>query len=253
MNINKPQDSQIPALRTLWKEAFGDTDEFLDTFYKKAFHPDRCRCITDDDHVTAALYWFDCTYEDKPVAYIYAVATAKSNREHGLCRKLMNDTHKHLASLGYEGALLVPGNTALFEMYGKMGYVTCTSIREFQCEASSDDLPIFELDKKEYARLRRILLPTGGILQEHENLDFLETQAKFYMGHGFLLAAHGEGEILHCCELLGDTSLSPAIVHTLGFYEGTFRVPGNGRPFTMYYPLGDSKLPLPNYFGFAFD
>jgi len=253
MNINNPTNSQIPALRTLWKEAFGDTDEFLDIFFRTAFHPKRCRCIFDGERAVAALYWFDCTYADKPVAYIYAVATAGSHRGQGLCRKLMADTHNHLATHGYEAALLVPGSKVLFEMYGKMGYAVCSSIREFHCEANSEDLLLLEIDKYEYAHLRKFLLPAGSVLQEHENLDFLETLTKFYMGHGFLLAAHGEGPTLFGYELLGDKSHAPAIVHSLGFSEGIFRTPGGSRPFAMYYPLTDSGIVAPSYFGFAYD
>lgn len=253
MNINKPLLSQIPELRTLWKEAFGDTDEFLDIFFKKAFHPDRCRCITVDKHVVAVLYWFDCIYEDKPIAYIYAVATAKSHRGQGLCQKLMADTHLHLAKHGYEGAILVPGNKELFDFYKKIGYQTSCYLRKFQCDAASEDLPLYSIDKEEYARLRKFLLPPGSVIQEHKNLDFLETQAKFYMGHGFILTAYGEKDVLHGIELLGDISAAPAIIHTLGYKKGFFRTVGNQIPFAMYYPLEGSTLLPPSYFGFAFD
>jgi len=253
MNINNPTNSHIPALRALWQEAFGDTDEYLDIFFKTAFHPGRCRGIFDGDRALAALYWFDCTYDGKQVAYIYAVATAGSHRGQGLCRSLMADTHRYLVALGYECALLVPGSKSLFDMYEKMGYAIGSSIRELYYEAGSEDLVLYELDKSDYARLRKILLPAGSVIQENENLDFLETIAKFYMGHGFLLAAYGEGNTLFGYELLGDVSHAPAIVRTLGFSEGLFRTPGSSRPFSMYYPLTDSKLTSPSYFGFAFD
>ena len=253
MNISNPQISQIPALRALWKEAFGDTDEFLDIFFKKVFHPSRCLCISGGEQVTAVLYWFNCLHEGKPIAYIYAVATAKSHRGQGLCRQLLDDTHRHLAALGYEGALLVPGSAALFEMYGKMGYVTCTSIREFQCTAKPEELQLLEIDQFEYAKLRKMLLPKGSVVQENENLDFLQTYAHFYIGHGFLLAAFGEKDTLLGIELLGDITAAPAITYSLGYKKGSFRTTGNGRPFAMYHSLGDSTLSSPSYFGFAFD
>jgi hypothetical protein len=77
MNINAPTLDLIPALRGLWKEAFGDSDDFLDMFWRTAFSYDRCRCVTVDGEVAAALYWFDCECRGERVAYIYAVATAK--------------------------------------------------------------------------------------------------------------------------------------------------------------------------------
>ena len=253
MTISTPHSSQIPSLRSLWKEAFGDSDTFLDIFFKTAFLPERCRCILDGDTVVATLYWFDCTYEEKKIAYIYAVATAKSHRGQGLCQKLMQDTHSHLSSLGYEGSLLVPGNAKLFEMYEKMGYKTSSNIREFQCKASLEELLLCPISASEYARLRKLLLPRGSVLQENENLDFLQTQVQFYMGLGFLLAAYGENDTLHGIELLGDITIAPAITHTLGYKRGTFRTTGNGRPFAMYHPFDNTDLTSPKYFAFAFD
>jgi len=253
MIINAPALEQFPALRSLWKEAFGDTDEFLDIFFKTAFHPNRCRCISDNETVVAALYWFNCTFEDKPIAYVYAVATANAYRGQGLCRKLMENTHRHLSALGYIGVLLVPGNNELFEMYTKMGYTSCSTIREFQCKAGMEELQLCRISALEYAKLRKLLLPKGSILQENENLDFLQTQAQFYMGLGFLLAAYGEKDTLHGLELLGDVTAAPAITYSLGYEKGVFRTAGNSRPFAMYLPLNSNNHTSPNYFAFAFD
>ena len=55
MNIDVPRKGQIPALRALWREAFGDSDAFLDTFFATGFSPDRCRCIVEGGEAQAAL------------------------------------------------------------------------------------------------------------------------------------------------------------------------------------------------------
>ena len=80
MIIDYPAENAIPQLRGLWKEAFGDEDAFLDAFFATGFSPDRCRCVTVDGQLAAALYWFDCSWEEKPLAYLYAVATGKAYR-----------------------------------------------------------------------------------------------------------------------------------------------------------------------------
>ena len=253
MNIDRPTPEQLPALRTLWREAFGDTEEFLDAFTATALSADRCRCAVVDGVVAAALYWFDCSHAGRPVAYIYAVATAKAFRGRGICRQLMDDTHRQLTRMGYEGVILSPATEALFEMYGKMGYRTCSSIRSFVCGAAPEVVQLYRVDKEEYARLRRQLLPEGGVIQERENMDFLAAWADLYAGPGFLLAAIKEDNKLIGLELLGNESLAPAIVEMLGCAEGSFRTPGAGEPFAMYLPLGGSKLAPPTYFGLAFD
>ncbi len=236
--------------RRLWQEAFGDTDAFLDLFSSTAYAPQRSRTVTVDGHLAAALYWFDCSYNGKKIAYIYAVATAKAYRRQGLCHRLMEDTHRHLTEQGYAGAILVPGSKALFALYAGMGYTTCSAMQTICCQAQGKS-ECREIGKTEYAALRRQMLPPGGVVQEGANLDFLEKQAQFYAGPGFLLAARTEGERLHGLELLGDVQALPAIVAALGCKTGESRTSGNEQPFAMYYPLRDDTAPT--YFGFAFD
>lgn len=252
MKIDHPAPEHTGQLRALWTAAFGDTDEFLDSFFTTAFSPDRCRCALVDGEVAAALYWFDVTCHDAPMAYIYAVATAPAYREQGFCHALMENTHAHLASLGYQGAILVPEGDALSRMYAGFGYRVCASVNEFVCAAADDPVPMHRIDKAEFALARRRLLPPGGIIQEGVCLDFLEKQAVFYTGAGFLLAARQEGENLTGLELLGNPAVAPGVLLTLGLSYGTFRTPGTGKPFAMYLPLAENA-PVPGYFGLAFD
>ena len=253
MIIDTPKLSDIPALRVLWQESFGDSDEFLDLFFSTAFDTERSRCITVDRTIVAALYWLDCLYKEKRIAYIYAVATAKAYRSRGLCSALMEDTHRHAASLGYEGVILVPGSSELFSFYKKLGYTTCCYVSEFNCAASEVKTELRQLNANEYAKLRRVFLPKNGVVQENENIKFLQTQAAFYAGGGFLLAARCEKDTLYGVELLGDTEAAPFIVRTLGCAKGCFRAPGTDKPFAMYHALSEGSLSPPAYFGWAFD
>lgn len=251
MRIDHPRLEQITQLRSLWKEAFGDDDAFLDLFFTSGFSSNRCRCVEMDGQVAAALYWLECRHEERKIAYIYAVATGKAFRGRGLCAALMTDTHALLTQMGYAGAILVPGDEGLFRMYGKMGYEICYYISEMTYSAGEAAAALRRISPGEYAHLRRMLLPEGGVIQEGENLAFLANLTQFYAGADFVCCAILEDEKLHVPELLGDISAGPGILAALGAREGTFRQPGNGRPFAMYYPLSDG--PMPQYFGLAFD
>lgn len=253
MKIHNPKLSQIPKLWGLWREAFCDTEEFLTAFYKTAFHVNRCRCVTIKEEIVASLYWFDCIYKDKKIAYLYAVATAKAYRGQGICKSLISDTHSYLSGHGYEGVVLVPGNHELFKFYEAMGYQTCSYIQEFCCTADGKGIEVRCVNQAEYARLRRQMLPQAGVVQENENLDFLESQATFLSGDKFLLAFREENHNLYGIELLGDASKAPKILSALGYNQGTFRIPGEKRPFAMYLSLGNPNLSSPEYFGLAFD
>lgn len=252
MIIDLPSASDIPALRALWKEAFGDSDEFLDSFMSTAFSPCRAMCAKDGEKISAMLYWFDCECRGERVAYLYAVATAKEYRNRGICSALMERTHGHLSEKGYTGVLLVPGSPKLFAFYEKLGYKTATYVREISATAQKSNLQVKEIAKSEYAELRRCYLPDGAVVQENENLDFLSSQASFYTGDGFLLAARREGDALFGVELLGKVDGAVQIVGAFGLERGKFRTPGREKPFSMYKPLKEEKTPPP-YFGLAFD
>ena len=292
--ISHPQSTHFPSLRKLWKNTFGDTDTFLDTFFETAFSPKRALCARINNTVVGALYWFDCECSGQKLAYIYAVATAKEFRGKGICHTLMEHTHKCLNEAGYDGAILSPAETSLFDFYGKMGYKTCAYTKEFHYtndtnlsqeahlkaasfengalgeeipSCANSDFIIRKISKEEFSKLRRSFLPSNAILQENENLDFLETQADFYTGNNFLLTAQIiESNIentnpivsspiqrhLHGIEFLGDISKIPSILRILKCSSGNFRTIGNEHAIGMYYGFTNSKL-IPSYIGFIFD
>ena len=249
MKIDYPTQDQTNALRQLWQEAFGDEDAFLDLFYAQGFSPDRCRCVTVDGQLAGALYWFDCNFQGRPVAYLYGIATAKAFRGQGICRTLMENTQNHLKYLGYEGIVLVPAEDGLFRMYEKMGYAVCSSVSEFTCYPE-EAVALHPIDASEYCRLRREFLPEGGILQEGDGIAFLSGMADFYAGEDFLVAVNRDHKFF-APELLGNTQAASGILAALGKKEGRFRCPGTERSFAMFQNLSD--MPIPSYFGLAFD
>lgn len=239
--------SDIAGLRQLWKLAFGDTDAFLDSFFGTAFSENRCHILKMKEQVAAALYWFDCEYGGRKAAYVYAVATHPEFRGRGLCRQLMGEAHSLLKEQGYDAVLLVPQDTGLRKMYAAMGYRDATSVAEFSCEAGKP-VAMTEVDVREYAVLRRQYLPEGGVVQEGGNLRFLSTYAKFYDGADFVAAVSGD-QIL---ELLGSREAAAGILGALGQAAGCVRMPGAEIPYAMFLPL-KADVPVPSYFGFAFD
>jgi len=251
MTIKHPTQEDLPQLRQLWKEAFGDSDAFLDLFFATGFHPQRCLGLWEDNRLASAIYWFHCTLNGHPVAYLYALATDRAFRGRGLAHRLMAHLHGHLTQQGYTAALLVPGTEALSGLYKEMGYAFCGGIREFSRTAAGTAVPLRSVTPEEYARLRRQYLPENSVVQEGENLAFLARQLQFYTGSGFLLAAYAEDGVLHGVELLGDPGCAPGILTALGLPRGSFRMPGK-EPFAMFHPLVKDAQ-VPSYFGFAFD
>ena len=250
MIIDRPKDTA--PLRQLWQQTFGDTEEFLDIFFSVTYSPERCRCLYAHGQLAAALYWFDCHWEGKKLAYLYAVATDNAFRGQGFCRALIENTHAHLRENGYHGAILVPNGADLFGLYHKLGYRTCSFMSTFFSKAAGDPIPLQTISKEEYAALRREKLPADGVIQEGEALTLLDAYSRFYKGDGLLLTAYPENGKLRVGELLGDPAAAPGILTALGYPEGYFRTPGNEIPFAMYYPLTEDTA-TPKYLGLALD
>ena len=242
----------IAELRKLWQEAFDDPEAALDNFFATGYSQNRFHCILENNIPVSALYWFDCECAGEKLAYIYAVATLKTHRGKGLAHRLMAQTHEILKNQGYAGAILVPGETRLFDFYEKTGYRPVTSVTEFVCQPTGPALALREVDGAEYARLRKALLPPGGVVQEGATIDYLQTYCKFYVGEDFLLCATAEKQTLLVHELLGNPALAPQILTALGMEKGQFRTPGTGRDFAMYLPF-TAHCPIPGYFGLALD
>lgn len=241
----------LKPLKELWGLAFGDTPEMIDLFFSTAYAPQRCRYLAEGETAVAALYWLDATYRGQKFAYIYGVATHPEHRGKGLCRKLMETTHQDLAKLGYTGAVLMPAQTDLRGMYAKMGYRECSTLEEFSCRAGAS-VDVRAIGAEEYARLRRAFLPEGGLIQEGENIAYLQTYAALYAGKDFLLAAVHEKDRLFGLELLGNKDAAPGILKAMGYETGTFRTPGDGMPFAMGIAFKDNAE-MPSFLGLAFD
>ena len=252
MKIDFPLPRQYKQLVSLWQEAFGDTEEFIDGFFCTAFSPARCRCMVINKKVVAALYWMDVRRDEQRYAYIYAVAVAKSRRGKGLGGVLLEDARAHLALRGYDGILLVPGSDSLRGYYEKHGYATCTHVHEFPAQAGEIPAQLQRINREEYGRLRLDLLPRGAGVEQEENIAFLETLAFFYRGENLLLAAHMENGKLWCPEYLGDPAAAPGVLKALNCTDGHFRTPGDTFPFAMFLPLSKNAQ-SPTHLSFAFD
>lgn len=240
----------ITELRSIWKEAFGDSDVFMEDFFSVAYSKDRCRTLRRDGKTVSALYWFPVFEGGAKMAYLYGVSTLQEYRGQGLAAYLIEKTCKELQAKGYSGVLLVPGSEQLFEYYRKLGFFACTAIAE-KCISAAGYIQLRPIEREEYAVLRRKMLPYRGVEQEGAFLELLERQYNLFAGDGVLLCAAVQNEQAFIPEFLGDKALLPAVAGALGVRTAHARFPGQGRSFSMYRPLDGHRPPL--YFGLAMD
>lgn len=249
MIIDHPDTHHIPALRTLWKQAFGDTDGFLDSFFAHAFSYDRCRCLLIQGQPVAAVYLFDCRWNEKKCAYLYALAVEQTHRGQGFSRLLLTDTHAFLRRQGYAGAIMEPATPALQAYYEKLGYVPFGGRQEITVAAAPDPIPAQPCGALAYARARAALLPAGGVVQEGAVLDLLQDQGQLLCGADFAAVAMPEEGTIP--EFLGDRRKLPGLLAGLGMENARVRLPGTENQ-SLYLSL-DGTSPTPTYFGLPLD
>ena len=247
-----PKAHHVPLLRALWKEAFGDTEQFLDGFFAHGFDYLRCRCIFHEDVPVSVLYWFEVTYRSRRFAYLYAVATAGSHRGQGLFSALLEDTKQVLSAAGFDGILLVPETESLARMYGKLGFSPCGGVDVCTVEAAESAIFLRETGPEEFRSLRRKYLPEGSAEPGEDMLAFLASQYRFWTGAGFLATGQVYDGCLVCQEYLGDMDAAGGLVRALGAAQGRLRSPGMSRDLVYFLPLRPACA-VPDYFPFALD
>ena len=91
------------SLKALWREVFGDTDEYIDAFFQNVYQPGMASVIEEDGTVVAAAY----AVPFGAVRYIFAVATRPEYRGRGYGRAVV------FAAAGGEPAYLCPASATL--------------------------------------------------------------------------------------------------------------------------------------------
>ena len=248
MIIDNPSPRHIPALRRIWQQAFGDSDVFLDAFFETGFSYNRCRCIFRENEPVAAVYLFDCQWQEKKIAYLYALAVEESHQKQGLSRLLLADTHAWLQQRGYAGAIMEPASQSLRVYYRRLGYRSFGGRKELEFTAGDFPSAAVTLGELSYEQSRQQFLPINAICQEGAFTKMLHTQAEFYGCNHFVAAvSREEPRIL---EFLGDEKYIPGFLNQLNIKKAAVRLPG-GEETAVYLSFTGEELPA--YFGLPMD
>lgn len=120
----------------LWKEAFGDSEEyinfFLDTHKGCTLVP-----LTENGELVSALYLIDGTLNNVDGFYLFAAATFKAHRSKGYMAKLLKLAQETAKQNGRSFIALVPAEKSLFDYYSRFGYKTA-----FYAKKQMKNLPV---------------------------------------------------------------------------------------------------------------
>lgn len=110
------------AVKTLWQEAFGDGDPFIDSFLIR--HYRRCRMLAEErgGALASMLHLLPFESELGRTTYVFGVATARSFRGRGLASELLRKAETICRERGDDALVLIPDGEELRAFYERLGY-----------------------------------------------------------------------------------------------------------------------------------
>lgn len=122
MQLTHASAEDIPALKALWRECFGDGEDYLDFYFRNRFVPEDTLLVREDGIPAAMLTLMNVTRNSETGFYIYAVATHPDFRKKGLQRTLSGYAEEVMRQRGGSFCCLVPAEEYLFRFYEKLGF-----------------------------------------------------------------------------------------------------------------------------------
>ncbi|MBE5686480.1 MAG: GNAT family N-acetyltransferase [Alistipes sp.] len=112
------------ACKELWMKAFGDDEQFADSFIMRYYSRRRMLTAEAEGRTAAMLHLLPFRTELGRTTYIYGVATDPAFRGRGLASQLMREAMRLIADRGDDAAFLIPtpGKEWLREFYGRFGF-----------------------------------------------------------------------------------------------------------------------------------
>lgn len=249
MRLARPEDR--PALTRLWHTCFGDDAAVVEDFWETMWPEITVFTLEDCAAMATAM---PVRWQEKPAAYLYAVATDPSRRGEGLCRRLMTEAENWLAGQGYAYATLSPAEHSLFQFYGRMGYETSFFCGRQVFRGLGSDRPVRIVSPAAYGALRRQYGPENQVEYPEALLALQERTGPLLEIAGLGCAAVEPAEHGYVArELLSHDPLaaSSALCSYLHVPLLPARMPGPV-PFGMAKSLDGSPL-CPSYLGLAFE
>ena len=274
-SIRAAQPEDRPGLKALWKQGFGDSDEYIDAFFDRFLREDGCVAAEAEGRIVSAMYVVGgCAVhpyrrEHLSVGYTYALATLPAYRGRGIGSAVYKAA-SDLALARADASCVVPAEPGLFPFYEKAaGASVLCSIREARIRRLElgDSVPVMaaRLPADQYAGMREAIL--SGMPHATFPIELFELMEEtgtefFILEHG-IAAAETSDDVCRVIELLdpegdGRNALAGVarwcraeeyIVRTPLFFDG----PGERRPLVMSVLKRVPDFPLAEDLWWGFD
>lgn len=117
----------LRGLHSLWKENFGDSDEYIELIFSNYFSLHTLYKVRENEIVSSLVgipYSFRCASSDKPLRglYLCGLSTLPKERGKGLMTELIEEINDKARSAGFDFTFLIPASEGMRRYYGDRGY-----------------------------------------------------------------------------------------------------------------------------------
>jgi predicted acetyltransferase len=273
----RPEDKR--GIANIWKTCFGDSEEYIDFFFKGAFDRDTCFLYDDNGEAAAMLHLLPITLwtgnEHINGDYLFAAATLPQYRKKGIMSEMLTQAGDDTAARKGKFIALLPANEHLYDYYSLSGFIKAQSVRrasffreELEKEASAAAPAVMEPDiNTMYAERKEYFDP--ALLWEREMFSYALDEWTFTGGKmtawngGYCLYRRSGAEVQIkelCCRNDRFAFAAAAILRDIpaekyGFVLDSLNYSyGTEVQYGMIKPLGGYKLPdKPVYMNLSFD
>lgn len=153
----------MPFVREMWKICFGDSDEYMELYFREKYRNENTLVYFDNNEAVASLqmlpYIFTFHQTEIPIAYFSGLCTLPEARKKGFMEALIRKAFEVLQQRQIPLAVLVPQEEWLLEFYDKFGFAKTfdagdkeiLSLRQLW-EKYQDDLPAAYSEFDDYFR-----------------------------------------------------------------------------------------------------
>ena len=134
--ITTATKAMIPALKSIWIEAFKDSEAYANLFFNHRSNDSSTFVYLIEDRPVSMAFVFNEELYHKgsylKAGYIYGVATASKHQGKGYSTEVL----RHIQGI-YPTTFLIPATQRLFDFYGRNGYKTTFTVIEETLTATS--------------------------------------------------------------------------------------------------------------------
>jgi len=204
MAVRQSNYNDVPTLKQLMNEVFGDDERFIHLFFK-FFYQNNCLVYELENKIVAmafllpAEFSINCASHTKslqysmPVTYLYGCATAKSYQKQGFMTEIIHTAYNNICQNQEAGLFLRPATPTLFNYYQKLGfqnffYNQTVEIETAHYKQFSSPYHLILLSPDEYPKWRKLFLQEKtAILWGSSVFSFIQQDTDLQQGCFFRL------------------------------------------------------------------